>query len=46
LDEIMAVILKHRPDYHVVVIADVLIAVPRRLRPMVAQFTFTVRPTI
>jgi hypothetical protein len=45
LDEIMRVLLA-RPGYHIVVITDVLIAVPAALRDLVAQYVFAVRPKI
>jgi hypothetical protein len=35
-----------RPDYHVVIISDALIAVPGRFRDLVAQFCFSIRPEI
>jgi hypothetical protein len=45
LDDIMRVLLKG-PATHVSVIGDVLIAVPDRLRELVAQYAFAVRPRI
>jgi hypothetical protein len=45
LEEIFAAVAK-RPGYHIVAIADVLIIVPARLRPLVAQFCFAIRPKI
>lgn len=45
LDQIFAAIAK-RPGYHVVAIADVLIIVPEKLRGLVAEFCFAIRPKI
>jgi hypothetical protein len=45
LEQIFAAVAK-RPGYHIVAIADVLIIVPERLRPLVAQFCFAIRPKI
>ncbi len=45
LEEIFAAVAK-RPGYHIVAIADVLIIVPARLRPLIAQFCFAIRPKI
>lgn len=45
LDEIFEVIVR-RGGYHAVSIAEVLIIVPRRLRPVVAEFCFNIRPKI
>ena len=41
----MAVVLR-RGGYHVAVISDVIAVVPIRLRDVVAQYTFQVRPRI
>lgn len=45
LDQIFAAIAK-RPGYNVVTIADVLIIVPDKLRHLVVQFCFAIRPKI
>jgi hypothetical protein len=45
LEQIFGTVAK-RPGLHIVSIADTLIIVPERLRPLVAQFCFAIRPTI
>ncbi|MEA2974745.1 MAG: hypothetical protein QOF19_265 [Alphaproteobacteria bacterium] len=45
LDEVMRGIFA-KPDYHVSVITDVMIAVPAEMRDLVAQYAFVVRPKI
>jgi len=45
LEDIFAVVLK-RGGYNVVTINDVLIIVPEKLRGLVAEFCFALRPTI
>jgi hypothetical protein len=45
LEEIFAA-LALKPNYHVVIIEDALIAVPRRFRDLVAEFCFSIRPNI
>ena len=45
LDQIFAAVVK-RPGMNIVAIADVLIIVPDKLRELVAQFCFAIRPKI
>lgn len=45
LEEIFETIVRHKP-YHLVFIDDILIAVPARHRELVADYCFSVRPSI
>lgn len=45
LEEIFALVLK-RPQYHVTIISDAILIVPKRLRALVATHCFRIRPTI